>query len=342
MCCRTDREPWLLFVTIRLTLLVLEGYGRWTPNRPGVTCGQETEASHLRRVNLIVVRDARESRMGYQATVFSVMIASPGDVPRERVIARDVIHEWNAINATDRRIVLLPIGWDTHSAPSMADTAQAVINSQVLRRADLLIAIFWTRLGTPTGEYASGTVEEIEKHIESGKPAMIYFSSAPVAPDSIDQEQYAALVEFRESLKKRGLVSFFDDASVFRTDLFRHLSQTVMRDLAPGMERVIESPPPAKPQPSITQAARELLLEAVRDAHGRIAYGRFLRGTVISTNGRNFVDDPSPRTLARWEGAINELDSLGLILARSPKREVFSVTEEGYAFAESLGVAPTS
>lgn len=280
--------------------------------------------------------------MPYQATAINIMIASPGDVARERVIARDVVLEWNAINSADRRIVLLPIGWDTHSAPSMAGTAQAVINSQVLRQCDLLIAIFWTRLGTPTGEFSSGTVEEIERHIAAGKPAMIYFSNAPVVPDSIDQRQYAAMVEFRESLKTRGLVSFFDDAGTFRTDLFRHLSQTLIRDFAPDGTDGEPRFPPSRVEPEISDPARELLFAAVADSAGRIMYVRYLGGMEISTGGRNFIDDPSPRTAAKWEGAIDELEQLGFILARGTRREAFSVTEQGYAFAESHGVAPSS
>ena len=37
--------------------------------------------------------------MGFKATVFKVMIASPSDVTAERNIIRDVLSEWNAINA---------------------------------------------------------------------------------------------------------------------------------------------------------------------------------------------------------------------------------------------------
>lgn len=124
------------------------------------------------------------------------MVASPSDVPQERVIVRDVIAEWNAVHAEDRRTILMPLGWETHATPEMGDRPQAIINGQLLKKADLLIAIFWTRIGSPTGAAKSGTVEEIEEHIGAGKPAMIYFSSAPVRPDSIDEKQYSALREF--------------------------------------------------------------------------------------------------------------------------------------------------
>jgi hypothetical protein len=280
--------------------------------------------------------------MAFPGTVFNVMIASPSDVPRERVVARDVVWEWNAINAADKQVVLLPIGWETHSSPSMANTAQATINSQVLQQADLLIAIFWTRLGTPTGEFSSGTVEEVERHISTGKPIMIYFSSAPVAPDSIDQKQYSALVEFRESLKARGLVSFFDDIAAFRTDLFRHLSQTVIRNLAQDDSAAVGDLPRQAEGPQLSVAARDLLLEAVRDRTGTIMHARYLGGVQISTNGRNFTEDGSARNVARWEGAISDLEAAELIVARGTKRQVFTVTDLGYSIAESLGVVPGS
>src|SRR5580658_3645242 len=108
--------------------------------------------------------------MPYDARVVKVMIASPGDVSAERQLARDVFYEWNSIHSEDRGLVLLPIGWETHSTPEMGDRPQAIINRQVLADCDLLVAMFWTRIGSPTGTSVSGTVEEIEEHRRLGKP----------------------------------------------------------------------------------------------------------------------------------------------------------------------------
>jgi len=134
--------------------------------------------------------------VSYSAKVFNVMIASPGDVASERAIIRDVIYEWNAVHSQSRNIVLLPIGWESHSSPEMGSSPQAIINEQILDKCDLLVGVFWTRIGTPTKEHPSGTVEEIEKHIESGKPAMLYFSGQPVVMESVDLEQYQELQTF--------------------------------------------------------------------------------------------------------------------------------------------------
>jgi hypothetical protein len=128
--------------------------------------------------------------MPYKATVIPVMIASPSDVLEAREVAREVILEWNYINSQSTQVVIMPVGWETHSSPELGSRPQELINKRILAHCDLLVGIFWTRLGTPTGGAPSGTVEEIERHLEAGKPAMIYFSSAPVAPQSINPDQF--------------------------------------------------------------------------------------------------------------------------------------------------------
>jgi hypothetical protein len=167
--------------------------------------------------------------MSYDARVVKVMIASPGDVSTERQAVREILNEWNSIHSEDRGLVLLPIGWETHSTPAMGDRPQAIINKQILANCDLLVAMFWTRIGSPTGNAVSGTVEEIEEHLRVGKPAMLYFSSALVCPDSVDEEQYRALKEFKQECYKRGLVEAYDSVGEFRDKFSRQLSQTINR-----------------------------------------------------------------------------------------------------------------
>ncbi|WP_413860275.1 DUF4062 domain-containing protein [Candidatus Aalborgicola defluviihabitans] len=168
--------------------------------------------------------------MSYSAIVYKVMIASPSDVSAERSIVREVLSEWNVVSSDARCQVLLPIGWETHSVPEMGDRPQALINKQILHDCDLLVGVFWTRIGTATGEYASGTVEEIEEHIKTGRPTMLYFSSAPVLPDSVDADQYRRLKEFKLSCQSRGLYEPYGDVQDFRTKLYRQLQLKVNRD----------------------------------------------------------------------------------------------------------------
>lgn len=275
--------------------------------------------------------------MSYRADVYRVMIASPSDVSTERQITRGVIHEWNSVHSVDRSMVLMPIGWETHASPDMGDRAQAIINRTVLADCDLLVAMFWTRLGSPTREAPSGTVEEIEEHLAAGKPAMLYFSSAPVRPESINREQYEALIAFKNSCKQRGLVEEYENLTEFREKFARQLAQTVIRNFLPSDSNLIVGPPlPVKIVPAISNDAQKLLSEAVKDPHGRIVRMETMGGLYLQTNGREFVEQRTPREEARWEAVLKELETQQLIESVSYKREVFQVANEGYRVADLL------
>lgn len=277
--------------------------------------------------------------MSYQATVINVMIASPGDVATERKNIRDVVLEWNATHAEDRKLVLMPVGWDSHSAPEMGNRPQAIINERVLNKCDLLVAVFWTRLGSPTGEASSGTVEEIEKHLEAGKPAMLYFSNAPVRPDSVVDEQYRALTEFRKDCEKRGLIETYDSLQEFRDKFARQLTQTIIRAFTePENMSQAEIPTiPSRPQmPQLSDEARVLLVEVSQDQNGIIVCIRAMDGLVIQTNGKQLTEMGNARSEAKWKSALENLVSLGLIAAQDSKGEIFGPTHEGYELADRL------
>jgi len=74
--------------------------------------------------------------MSFQANVLQVMIASPGDVAEERKAVAEEIHRWNDANAFARKLVLLPVRWETHSTPQLGDHPQTIINRQLLDEAD--------------------------------------------------------------------------------------------------------------------------------------------------------------------------------------------------------------
>ena len=165
--------------------------------------------------------------MSYQAIVFRILIASPGDVTAERKNIPEIIHAWNATHSEDYGVVLMPVLWETHSTPEMGDRPQAIINKQLVSSCDLLVGAFWTRIGTHTGVAESGSVEEIEEILKAEKPVLLYFSSAPVVPDSIDPDQYARLKEFKSKCQKKGLTETYNDIPELREKLNRHLTKVV-------------------------------------------------------------------------------------------------------------------
>lgn len=279
--------------------------------------------------------------MTYPATVINAMIATPGDIQAERAIAREVMYEWNTINSDTRKIIIHPTGWETHSAPVMGARPQEIINSQILKNSDLLVAIFWTRIGTPTGKSASGTVEEIEEHVQAGKLAMVYFSSAPVHPDSVDQGQYQSLKDFKELCKGKGLYESYDSHSEFREKFSRQLSMHINRhpfftnlSKEPSVENEFISQTPVAP--NISNEAKLLLKEASQDAHGVVYKLAYIGGYEIQTNGKQFVEIGNPRSRAIWDGAISDLLRFNLLESRGSKGELFGVTALGYQIADLL------
>jgi len=287
--------------------------------------------------------------MSYVATVLQVMIASPGDVTEERRVIAEVIQEWNAVHSREKSIVLLPTAWETHAAPKMGGRPQAIINEQVLDKCDLLIGVFWTRLGTPTGVSVSGTVEEIEAHTKACKPAMLYFSNAPVPQQNMDTHQYNKLQDFKNKCMEKGLVGTYDNVDDFRNKLTSQLAitantneyiETYLSDtgsLTDALASDSEADAAQTPGvPELSDEAKTLLIEASKSSCGAVTKHRSLTHFNIAANDKEFVIDGDARSRAIWEGAINELCERDLLKPRGYEDTRFVVTREGYEVADIL------
>jgi hypothetical protein len=168
--------------------------------------------------------------MAFDGRVFRVLIASPSDVHEEREIAVRVIQEWNDLHAYSQGVVILPLRWETHTAPEYGTRPQEAINRAIVDDCDLLIGVFWTRIGTPTGNADSGTLEEIERVAKAGKPVMLYFSKVGVDPERLDFQQMARLKEFKNMTYSIALVENYKSLIEFRDKLARQIELKV-RDL---------------------------------------------------------------------------------------------------------------
>jgi nucleoside 2-deoxyribosyltransferase len=160
--------------------------------------------------------------MTYAAQVYRVLIASPGDVEKERNQISSTINDWNCVHSESHEKVLLPVRWETHAKPG-AGRAQELINEQIVKKCDILIGVFWTRLGSPTGDYASGTVEEIEEFLAAKKPVMLYFSKKDF-PSDVNLDQLKLLREFKEKMQPKCLFFEYGDLIELKEHISRHIS----------------------------------------------------------------------------------------------------------------------
>ncbi|MFJ5623385.1 hypothetical protein ACIQD3_11725 [Peribacillus loiseleuriae] len=165
--------------------------------------------------------------MAFEAKVLQVLIASPSDVQQERIKITETIYQWNALNSEEQKIVLLPVKWETHvsSEYSGADT-QEILNKQFVRSCDILIGVFWSKIGTPTLKSSSGTLEEIEEFIHAGKPIKLYFASKDI-PQDADLDQIAHVRSFKQAYQGQGIYMSYSSIenleSLLMTDLTREV-----------------------------------------------------------------------------------------------------------------------
>jgi hypothetical protein len=162
--------------------------------------------------------------------LFRVLLAAPSDVTDEHVVVAGLIHDWNVQHGDGAKARLELMNWRTHAHPEAGRRPQALINRQFADRADIVLAIFWRRLGSPTGKASSGTVEEIERALRRGKKVMVYFSQRPGAErQPLDSRESARIERFKRTLGRNALYGNYADMKEFETAVRKDLA-LVMRE----------------------------------------------------------------------------------------------------------------
>ena len=179
----------------------------------------------------------------------------------------------------------------------------------------------------------SGTVEEIREHVALGKPAMLYFSSRPAAPDKLDPEQFKQVQAFKTECRGRGLIDTYKDHDEFRKKLARHINRLVS-SLLDGKPVPL---PTAATASELSVESKTLLAEAVQDRDGCVLYSPTHDGADLDTNGKPLIPPGNPRKRAAMLAALKQLRELEFLEDESGKGEIFMVTAAGFAAADKLG-----
>lgn len=174
------------------------------------------------------------------AKIFKVMIASPGEANDERRAITEAINRWNAVHGDEYHVRLQPVMWETDATPGLEGRPQRMINKQLIPKSHLMIAVFHSKIGSPTGTEISGTVEEIREFMKADKPILLYFYQGEVLLQQLDAKQYSLLDEFRREMYEAGIIGDYRDISQLREHLSYHLT-TVVQKLAGSRNRISES-----------------------------------------------------------------------------------------------------
>ncbi len=204
--------------------------------------------------------------MAKDVRAYRCLIISPGDVEPERDAVASVIDRWNGTvgDGLDTRID--PIRWEQHAVPDLSAEPQAIINRQLGDSCDFGIAIFWSRLGTPTASHPSGSAEEIARLLQRDARVMVYRKKAPVPQEYLKTDDYRRLQDVLERYRQSGLLGEFDAVDQLRDAFQAHVttfvSQLVARDRAGSMP-VPSSGTVTAPMPDVRVRARARMVYAV-------------------------------------------------------------------------------
>jgi hypothetical protein len=167
---------------------------------------------------------------------YRCLIISPSDVEEERGCLANTIASWNAHIGAVFGQVIEAVLWKLHSIPIGGDRPQSLFNPTV-DACDLGIAVFWTKLGTPTGAHESGSMEEISRLQKSDRPILVYFCNRDVPRANLDPDEIERLDKFRDSYRQQGIFQEFTSTEELAMLATLHLT-SVMARLA-GISNVV-------------------------------------------------------------------------------------------------------
>jgi hypothetical protein len=162
--------------------------------------------------------------MAKQVTQFDLLISCPSDVKEELEIIKETVDSFNRMYGSANNASIVTKHWPADSYPESGGHPQKLLNKQIVLDCDAAVAVFWTRFGTPTDKYGSGTEEEIEELAKSGKQVFLYFSDCPLNPSSIDHDQYQKVLTFRDKYRDKGIYGTYSNLDEFKRNFKNHLS----------------------------------------------------------------------------------------------------------------------
>lgn len=160
-------------------------------------------------------------------SVYRILISCPSDITEEVKIIKEELENINTSLLKKLNIRLETLYWEDDILPEYGNRTQDVINKQIVENADAIIAIFGEKIGSNTGKYKSGTIEEIEEIIKLSKKVFVYFSAKDISRDGIDKsvDEIKKINEFKKEYGSKGIYSIYKDNEEFRKKINSNLLQ---------------------------------------------------------------------------------------------------------------------
>ncbi len=242
----------------------------------------------------------------------------------ELCLAKEVLGEWNADHALEQKRILLPLNGE--GTP-----------------VDVLVAFFVVPPGASLDQTVRQTGGEIERHLEAGYPALIYFSDARADLAEACAVQDKEWHELRRRYEARATIDSYADEKEFRAKFARQLDLVVgthdyfKGGIAKPTPAAVEAP---EPERELSGCARILLIEACEDFEGYLGCMKIGPTLRIQANGKQLVDAGKPGSFPIWEAAISELVEGGYLRDAGCNGQLYQIAPRGFEFLKSIGKVP--
>lgn len=160
----------------------------------------------------------------------NVFVSSLSDVYEEREILDGVVRDINNTWMDALGIMLKTKKWETNVPSKITNQDPTDIIIEEIGEYDIHIGIMWSRFGSPTNEYESGTEQEFRTALnyykEYKKPLIkFYFSKREFRLETQEEiDQFRQVKNFENEIKNMGIIKYYQSIEEFRYMLFMELS----------------------------------------------------------------------------------------------------------------------
>lgn len=242
--------------------------------------------------------------------VFTLFLASPGDVSAERALVRQIVEEGNQSLGKIGGLRVQVVGWDTDARPSWGADAQKILNGQIgdMSRHALFVGLFWNRLGTKTPRARSGTIEEFQRAAQQPKSKrpeiMLYFNQAPAnLSTKVEIAQKDKLIAFKDGIRTGGVYWDYKGKADFARQFRKHYGLWLSEIVKGKVGRVVKLPrfdSPAEAAAFLEARKKEKAAVATRRTRAAKTPVPQLKLHAILLDGDLFFAEKVTETGARW------------------------------------------
>lgn len=159
---------------------------------------------------------------------YDILISCPSDIQEDVKVIENTVEIFNKEYANFHGIQFNLKYWSKDVLFSYG-RPQDIINEQIVMSSDMIIALFGRKLGSDTGKFKSGTIEEIQLMIEMNKPTLVCFSNR-IINSTLNTSEIEDLLKVRKFQEEyNGLYITYKEESELQSKIEQQLKLFIFK-----------------------------------------------------------------------------------------------------------------